>query len=120
MRPCPTAPAAPRGPCTTWGIRSTGGPPYDEFGPRSTTVVASEQWTCIELLGSGKGGSAAVRRIWVDGNELPEQYDTFDGQAPPRFDIVSIGIWEYHPTPSLSDMWIDDVRVSSQRIGCGT
>jgi hypothetical protein len=42
------------------------------------------------------------------------------GQAPPRFDLVSIGVWEYHPTPSLSDMWIDDVRVSSQRIGCGS
>jgi hypothetical protein len=113
------SPSSAAGPMHYLGYSIYRGPPYDEFGPRSSTEVANEAWTCIELLESGKGGSAAVRRIWVDGKELPEQYDTFDGQAPPQFDIVSIGIWEYHPTPSLSDMWIDDVRVSSQRIGCG-
>jgi hypothetical protein len=99
------------------------GPPYVEFGPRSPTPVATTSWTCIELLESGQGGDAAVRRIWVNDVELPEQYSTFgaasaQGQKPPQFNLVSIGIWEYHPTPSLSDMWIDDVRISSQRIGC--
>jgi hypothetical protein len=113
------SPSSMAGPMHYLGYSIYRGPPYDEFGPRSSTEVANEAWTCIELLESGKGGAAAVRRIWVDGKELPEQNDTFDGQAPPQFDIVSIGIWEYHPTPSLSDMWIDDVRVSSQRIGCG-
>lgn len=112
------SPSSAAGPMHYLGYSIYRGPPYDEFGPRSSTQVANEAWTCIELLESGKGGSVAVRRIWVDGKELPEQNDTFDGQAPPQFDIVSIGIWEYHPTPSLSDMWIDDVRVSSQRIGC--
>jgi hypothetical protein len=100
------------------------GPPYVEFGPRSPTPVQTMAWTCIELLESGEGGANAVRRIWVDGGELPEQQSSFgtsspQGQKPPQFDLVSIGIWEYHPTPSLSDMWIDDVRVSHQRIGCG-
>jgi hypothetical protein len=101
------------------------GPPYVEFGPRSPTEVTTLAWTCIELLESGQGGATTVRRIWVDGTELPEQNDSFGvsspmGQKPPQFDLVSIGIWEYHPTPSLSDMWIDDVRVSSQRIGCAS
>jgi hypothetical protein len=32
---------------------------------------------------------------------------------------VSIGILQYHPTPLLTDVWIDDIRVSSARIGCG-
>ncbi len=112
------SPSSSAGPMHYLGYSIYRGPPYDEFGPRSSTPVLNEAWTCIELFESGKGGAAAVRRIWVDGTELPEQNDTFDGQAPPQFDIVSIGIWEYHPTPSLSDMWIDDVRISSQRIGC--
>ena len=37
---------------------------------------------------------------------------------PPKFDTVWFGLWEYHPIPTLSDMWIDDVRVSSHKIGC--
>jgi hypothetical protein len=37
---------------------------------------------------------------------------------PPKFDGVTFGIVEYHPIPTLSDMWIDDIRVSSKRIGC--
>jgi len=117
------SPSSAAGPMHYLGYSIYRGPPYDEFGPRSPTVVTTSAWTCIELLESGQGGSAAVRRIWVDDKELPEQYSTFgvtspNGQKPPAFDLVSIGIWEYHPTPSLSDMWIDDVRVSSQRIGC--
>ncbi len=112
------SPSSAAGPMHYLGYSIYRGPPYDEFGPRSPTPVVNEAWTCIELFESGKGGKAAVRRIWADGTELPEQNDTFDGQAPPQFDVVSIGIWEYHPTPSLSDMWIDDVRISSQRIGC--
>ena len=94
--------------------------PGYEFGPRSPTAVVSGGWTCIELFESGQGASG-VRQIWADGTELPEQKtsDSGSGQKPPAFNLVSIGIWEYHPTPSLSDMWIDDVRISSQRVGCG-
>jgi hypothetical protein len=31
---------------------------------------------------------------------------------------MSIGVLQYHPTPILTDVWIDDIRVSSTRIGC--
>jgi hypothetical protein len=114
------SPGSAAGPMHYLGYSIYHGPPYVEFGPRSPTQVVNGAWTCIELLESGKGGMAAVRRIWVDDTELAEQYSTFSGQKPPQLDRVSIGIWEYHPTPSLSDMWIDDVRVGSQRIGCGS
>jgi hypothetical protein len=119
------SPSSSAGPMHYLGYSIYFGPPSVEFGPRSPTAVTTTAWTCIELFESGQGGNAAVRRIWVDGNELPEQYSTFGitspmGQLPPEFNLVSIGIWEYHPTPSLSDMWIDDVRVSSERIGCGS
>ncbi len=119
------SPSSAAGPMHYLGYSIYRGPPYVEFGPRSPTDVVTLAWTCVELLESGQGGTTAVRKIWVDGTELPEQDDSFGvsssmGQKPPQFDLVSIGIWEYHPTPSLSDMWIDDVRVSSQRIGCAS
>ncbi len=113
------SPSSSAGPMHYLGYSIYRGPPYVEFGPRSNTAIVNLAWTCIELLESGQGGQAAVRRIWVDGTELPEQNNSFSGQKPPQFDLVSIGIWEYHPTPTLSDMWIDDIRVSSQRVGCG-
>jgi hypothetical protein len=113
------SPSSSAGPMHYLGYSIYRGPPYVEFGPRSNTAIVNLAWTCIELLESGQGGQAAVRKIWVDGVELAEQNNSFSGQKPPQFDLVSIGIWEYHPTPTLSDMWIDDIRVSSQRVGCG-
>ena len=63
-----------------------------------------------ELARSGPRGGRGG-----DGTELTEQKNTYSGQKPPVFDRVSIGIWQYHPPPILSDMWIDDIRVSSRR-----
>jgi hypothetical protein len=58
--------------------------------------------------------------VWVNDKELPEQVSDYKDRKPPRFDLVSIGVLQYHPTPILTDVWIDDVRVSSARIGCGS
>jgi hypothetical protein len=94
------------------------GPPFEEFGPWSELKVAPTSWLCLELFVSGSGGLVAERRIWVDDVELEEQHNTYDGQKPPAFDLIAFGIWQYHPTPTLTDVWMDDIRVSSQRIGC--
>jgi len=94
------------------------GPPKHEFGPWSQTRVKPNQWLCLELFESGADGTSETRQIWVDGQELTELKSTYNGQKPPAWTLVSIGLEEYHPIPTLSDMWIDDVRVSSQPIGC--
>jgi hypothetical protein len=36
----------------------------------------------------------------------------------PAFDSVTIGLGEFFVTPTLTDMWVDDIRVSSAKIGC--
>ena len=51
--------------------------------------------------------------------ELPEQKNDFSDRKPPAFSAVSIGVLQYHPTPILTDVWFDDVRVSATRVGCG-
>ncbi len=94
------------------------GPPFVEFGPWSDLRVTPNTWLCLELFVSGDGGTVARRRIWVNDTELAEQESSYDGQQPPTFDKLAIGVWQYHPTPTFSDMWIDDVRVSRERIGC--
>ena len=36
----------------------------------------------------------------------------------PQFDAVSIGWQEYQPSSETFEMWIDEVAIDSQRIGC--
>jgi hypothetical protein len=93
------------------------GATFTEFGPDSPTMVVPQQWICLELL---QGGDATTthRRVWVDGKELPEQMSDYSGRKPPQFSLMSIGVLQYHQTPTLTDVWVDDIRVSSSPIGC--
>jgi hypothetical protein len=100
------------------------GPPKYEFGPWSQAKVQPGQWQCIELFEDGSSPSEEKRRVWLDGTELTDLRSTSANQGapanhkPPAFDGVSFGLWEYHPSPLLSDIWLDDIRVSSTPIGC--
>jgi hypothetical protein len=93
------------------------GPTFTEFGPRSQLQIVPKTWICMELL-QGGDATTTTRRVWVDGNELTDQKSDYTARKPPTFSLVSIGVLEYHTTPLLSDVWVDDVRVSKQPIGC--
>ncbi len=94
------------------------GATFTEFGNPSTQLhVAPVTWICMELL-QGGDATTTTRRVWIDGNELLDQKNEYTGRKPPIFSLVSVGVLEYHPTPSLSDVWVDDIRVSAQQIGC--
>jgi hypothetical protein len=100
--------------------------PKFEFGPWSKTLIVANQWQCVELFEDGSNPTTEIRQVWIDDKELTDLRSSSAMAAggnpnhlPPKFAGVSFGIWEYHPIPTLSDMWIDDIRVSSKRIGCG-
>ena len=100
--------------------------PKYEFGPWSKTLIAPNQWLCVELFENGSDPATEVRQVWINDTELTDCGATprwppraqHPNHLPPKFDAVWFGLWEYHPIPTLSDMWIDDVRVSSKKIGC--
>jgi hypothetical protein len=99
--------------------------PKFEFGPSSRSVIAANQWQCVEIFEDGSDPKTEIRQVWVDDKELTElrtdSAKAAGGQSnhlPPKWASISFGIWEYHPIPVLSDMWIDDIRVSSKKIGC--
>jgi hypothetical protein len=96
------------------------GATFTEFGPDSNTRVVPMAWICLELMqGSDAAMTTTMRRVWVDGKELPEQVSNYNGRKAPKFDLMSIGILQYHASPTPSDVWVDDVRVSSSGpIGC--
>ena len=81
---------------------------------------------CGLLHEDGSDASTESREIWVDDQLLPELSSSSASAAgttnanhrPPTFDLLSVGLSEFFMTPTLTDMWVDDVRVSSSKIGC--
>jgi hypothetical protein len=102
------------------------GDPKYEFGPWSNTRIVPNTWLCIELFEDGSDLTTEKRQVWLNDVELKDIASdsakaggtTNPNHLPPTFDKVTFGVTEYHPIPTLSDMWIDDIRVSSQKIGC--
>jgi hypothetical protein len=95
------------------------GPTFTEFGPDSSKQVVPMTWICLELMQGGDPTTGTTsRRVWVNDIELPEQESNYTDRPPPTFAMMSIGVLQYHVSPILTDIWIDDVRVSSDRIGC--
>jgi len=100
------------------------GPPKYEFGPWSKAKVLPSTWQCVELFEDGSSPTEEKRQVWLDGAELMDLRSTSNGPGapanhkPPAFNGVSFGVWEYHPSPLLSDIWLDDIRVSATPIGC--
>lgn len=102
------------------------GDPYFEFGPWSSTRATPSQWLCLELFEDGSSPDTEARKVWVNDIELKDlESDSakaggtaHPNHKPAAFDTVSMGLWEFHPSPTLTDMWIDDARVSRQKIGC--
>jgi hypothetical protein len=93
------------------------GPTFTEFGGSSKVQVVPMKWICLELF-QGGDATTTTRRVWVDGMELPEQKSLYSGRKPPTFSRMSIGVLQYHATPILNDVWVDDIRVSKDPIGC--
>jgi hypothetical protein len=87
--------------------------------------VPSNQWACIEWEYDGAKNET---RFWWDGVEHPSMHTTStkhggDQSVPyilPQFTQLKIG-WMLYQTPvspTTFDIWLDEIAVDSQRIGC--
>ena len=102
------------------------GPPFYQFGPWSPTRMTPGTWICLELHEDGSHTDTEDRQVWINDQELTElrsDSKTIAGTsstnyASPAYTLINIGLSEFTSTPLLTDMWVDDVRVSSQKIGC--
>jgi hypothetical protein len=100
------------------------GPASDcyEHGGR---VVPVQTWTCVEWEFDG---TSDTMRMWLDGAEATDlavvgtgdgctqQPDGFEWTAP-RFQRIDVG-WESYQADDARTIWIDDVALSTARIGC--
>jgi hypothetical protein len=117
-----------------------GGPEAGDPGPEAdcavaapTQTVAARKWVCWEWL---YDGTADTARLWVDGMAMTEvdaigsgkqcQGPGFMGrpmmpnyrwESPQVFDKVIIG-WEQYQDMPAQEVWIDDVVIGPERVGC--
>ncbi|HEX3852785.1 MAG TPA: hypothetical protein VHW01_17600, partial [Polyangiaceae bacterium] len=96
------------------------GPPFFQFGPWSPTRITPGTWICLELHEDGSNVNTEDRQVWINDQELTElrsDSKTSAGSSnanhlSPTYTLVNVGLSEFTGTPALTDMWVDDVRIS--------
>lgn len=86
------------------------------------------RWACVEWHMAVAGNES---RFWIDGHEITHvkgraaaadacQGNDLGGEwlAPPRFDSLYMGFERYGDTTNDQNLWMDDVVLARQRIGC--
>lgn len=93
----------------------------------STVKMPTNQWACLEWHFDR---DANELKFWLDGTELTELHVQSSGegclgtaengiwQAPAKFNTLHLGIEQYHNGVPARTMYIDDVKVDTQYIGC--
>jgi hypothetical protein len=84
-----------------------------------TAVVEPKKWHCIEVYFDM---TASEARIWLDDVERTKLH--WQNNMPGAFTFpaairsLSFGWVEYQPPQTPWDVWIDEIAVDGQRIGC--
>jgi hypothetical protein len=112
--------AGTTGPNNAIELRNVGGTlAVDTYNPANTRTVATasfpaDTWTCVELelQGLPTTGTALVSvRVYVEDVVVPELQQTV--QLGPMIQLA-VGVFDR----SITDAWLDDLIVDTQRIGC--
>ncbi len=92
-----------------------------EIGASDPLESPDQTWFCLEWFYDGTP-NANEARVFIDGVESKEmhQLDDFfpDVDQMPTYDPLYIGWGIYQPISFPYEVWIDDVAVHDQRIGC--
>jgi hypothetical protein len=107
-----------------WGVGSDGGPTGDWTNWQQTSPAEAGRWSCVEWRQDAADNKISV---WIDGRPHPDlTVSTTDhGGNPvdfvlPHVDTVRIGwqLYQSGPTPSSYDLRLDDLALSTHRLGC--
>ena len=91
----------------------------------STVAFPEGSWACMEWHFDGPLNKM---EFWLDGTQIPALTVDQMGQGcianglggkwvMPAFDTLRLG-WEHYQTSIPIEMWIDDVALDTQRVGC--
>jgi len=86
------------------------------------------RWMCVEWQfdGSAEGGATKDEmRLWIDGQAISDVAVSQQAEGcgtrrwvAPVFEKLSLGVKHNGPTSTTVDMFIDDIAVDNQPIGC--
>lgn len=107
-----------------WGVGADGGPTGDWTNWRESAPTVEDRWQCFEWRWDATDNRIEV---WIDGAAQPDLTvnTTEHGGNPvdfvlPQAQTVKIG-WQLYqpgPTPDHFDLWIDDIALGTERVGC--
>ena len=108
-----------------WGPGSDGGPTGDWTNWKESAKSEAGKWVCMEWQLASANNEI---KIWIDGEaktELTVSTKTHTGTQGqdfvfPQFSSIWFGWWLYQSgtTPPEFDVWLDDIALSTQRLGC--
>ena len=129
-----TSAAAGGGPDSSYSLASYNGVAIEKVNSiylRSTATKFNDsalknKWTCWEFAIDSTGGVGKVTpHIWIDGRELAlapagssSHGMTSPSWDPIPFELFMVGLDGFQPDDVRADFWIDDLAISSQRMGC--
>ena len=95
-------------------------------GTKLNDSANKNRWICWEFEIDKTGGiGKVVPHIWIDTKELAlsaaggaSHGGTSPSWDPINIEIFIMGLEGYQPDPVPADFWIDDVIISSLRVGC--
>lgn len=100
----------------SWSPKGYSGGKQEDHFPEA---LPFQSWECIEWKFDSTQSQAT---FWWNGRELKEiGFTNPAGQATfdfPQFDSISIGWTEFHDTDADWEVWIDEIALADQRIGC--
>jgi hypothetical protein len=83
----------------------------------SSPAMPTDRWVCIEW--ETKISSSGFMKIWVDGTEVTALEGTQSTSSSPSVSELTFGV-ATQSTGALParELWLDEIAVDSQRIGC--
>lgn len=106
-----------------WGVGSDLGPTGDWTAWKTSAPAAAGVWSCVEFHLDARGNRVTVYQDGVRRPELTVSTEDHGGGAGdfvfPRFDTLKLGwqLYQAGPTPSSYDLRMDDVALSTRRVG---
>ncbi|MET8161347.1 hypothetical protein ABZT47_33730 [Sphaerisporangium sp. NPDC005289] len=107
-----------------WGVGADGGPTGDWTNWRETAPSRAGVWQCVEWRMDATDNRIST---WFDGVPRPELSASTHEHGGndvdfvfPRFDTVKLGwqLYQPNPSPGSYEVWLDDIALSTQRLGC--
>ena len=101
------------------------GPSTDCWVQSDAVPVPVGAWACAEWKFDGQGNKM---QFWLNGTEVPSLEMNGMGQgcvnqtdpytwAAPSFDRIDLG-WESYQADDARNLWLDDVAIGTERMGC--